>query len=166
MKAPFGDVRAYDIARIPVNTEARKMMSRQKPLDLTDPNASDALALCETLKGSGCFARGVSAMDAASLICSLLKKREVIVTAMSPETAELKRQELDIKRQELAVKVGIINEHKLLAKLKTERHKASMAEEKSLNGIFRELCRTLLPKDQYSTIFDLAMIECKKEVLP
>ena len=162
MKHPFGDIRAYDIERIPVNVEARKMMARQGKLDLTDPNSVDALALCEQLKGSGCFARGVSAMDAASLICSLLKKREVVVTTLSTEAAELKKRELDLKQQELAIRACEANERKQNAKLRTERHKASMEVEKTLDGLFKSIAKELLPEDQYSIIFDLAMSTLQK----
>ena len=162
MKHQFNSVQCYDIERIPVNSNARKIMSRQPALDLLDPNAQDALSICENLRGSGCLNRGVSAMEAASLICSLLKKRESVQTTLAPELMELERQKLAQRKIQLELRAADINRQKEAAKERTKRHLADHQKNESFLQCFRDMAKAMLPHEEYSTLWDLANLESVK----
>lgn len=162
MKHQFGGTQAYDIGRIPVNREARVLLAPQPPLDFNDPNAEEALRICEKLKGSGCFNRGVSAMEAASLICSLLKKREVVETTLSPDLLKLKSEELAHKKAGRQLHEAEVN---LRREKQRESIRATLAREKenaSLLGCFKDMAKAMLPPDQYSMLWDLADLARKE----
>lgn len=149
MKHNFNHPISYDTERLPVNREARHMMSKQPQLDLSDPNAAEALALCEVLRGAHVFARGVSAMDAASLICHLLKKREVVQNTWSPEVVAIKRRELELKTAQ-------INAAKESVKAKKAHLLMVRQDQAELTQCFKEAAKAALSESDYSAIWDLA----------
>lgn len=154
MKHNWSAPTSYDTERFPVNREARNMLAKQAPLDLQDPNAQDAMGIAENLKGLGALGRGVSTTEVASLLCGLLKKREVVQTTLAPELIAL-------KKQELAHKQAVFNQAKQQAKEKVKWRAEERARTAELLQCFKDIAKQTLPPEHYSIIMDLALEECR-----
>lgn len=154
MKHNWSSAVSYDTERIPVNREARQLMSKQPVLDLQDPNVQEAMGIAENLQGAHALARGVSTTEVASLLCGLLKKRETVQTTIAPEVLALKQQELIYKRE-------VFNSIKQARKDKAARLAAERIQNASFLECFKDMAKETMAPDHYSILMDLALEECK-----
>lgn len=158
MKHNFNSPVSYDTDRLPVNKVARRMLSRQPQLDLSDERASDALAMAEILQGSGALARGVSTTEVASLIVQWMpKKPQAVETTLAPDLMALRKQELDFRREQ---------ERNMKAARKEKQLHISQTREdgKEYDRVFRETAKAWMSEKDYSVLVDLTLEERNRRI--
>ena len=158
MRHNFNSSVSYDTERFPINKGARKMLSKQAPLDLTDERAADALALAEILQGSGALARGISTTECASLILQRLPKRtKAIETTIAPDLMNLRKQELDFRRE-------CLRNEKENSKRKAAMHTETIAATLDYTQVFKDVAKEWLTEKDYSVLIDMTIEERARRI--